>query len=496
MVDANWLDRTIIFLSPEKGNRRLKQRALSNILVKKRGYEGAAHGHRVDGWRTVSQGSVNTENMTSLATLRNRSRDLVRNNPYASRGIGVIASNTIGEGIIAQIRGKNKAKTADLIAAWNKWSETNACDADGKHNFRAIQTLLMRCMPESGEVLIRRRWRHLSDNLPVPLQIQILEPDFIDTARNELLDGGNYIIQGIEFNSLGQRVAYYLFNEHPGGWVTGKFTLNSTRIDAKDILHVFRGDRPGQIRGIPWLASAILRLRDFDEYEDAQLIRQKIAACFAVFVTDNDPGTETTKAAISDRVTPGLIEVLPAGKDIKFGNPPAPDGYADFSRVTLHGVSAALGVTYEAMTTDLSTVNFSSARMGWLEFHRNINQWQWQIMVPQAIEPIFQWFLEAAYIAGFSTDGASAEWTPPIREQIDPVKETFAANAAIRSGQTTLKETIRSRGYDPDKVFKERQEELAELDKLGIVTDSDPRKINIAGTEQPSDGASKNQGDE
>jgi capsid protein len=37
-------------------------------------------------------------------------------------------------------------------------------------------------------------------------------------------------------------------------------------------LHLFERLRPGQVRGVPWFASVILKLRDLDDYDDAELI--------------------------------------------------------------------------------------------------------------------------------------------------------------------------------------------------------------------------------
>ena len=74
----------------------------------------------------------------------------------------------------------------------------------------------MRSVAESGEVLVRRRRRRLSDGYPVSVQLQVLEADYLDTSKTTALPNGGQIIQGVEFDVLGNLVAYWLFRQHPG----------------------------------------------------------------------------------------------------------------------------------------------------------------------------------------------------------------------------------------------------------------------------------------
>jgi capsid protein len=74
-------------------------------------------------------------------------------------------------------------KNQKALDAWKAWAGTTACDADGRHDFYGLQKLVMRAIVESGEVLVRRRFRLPEDGLPIPMQLQILEADYIDTSR-------------------------------------------------------------------------------------------------------------------------------------------------------------------------------------------------------------------------------------------------------------------------------------------------------------------------
>ncbi len=481
---ANWLDNIIGVFDPVSKARRVRARAVSAVLEDHlRKYEGASVGRRTKNWRTPSS-SANTEIAQSLPALRNRSRALVRDNCYAKRGISVIRENVVGTGIIMQVNGPSESKSRKIDSLFDSWAEETWIDYDGRHDIYGLQSLAITAVAESGEVLIRRRRPKSSDNIPVPLQLQVLEADHLDGSINAEPAKGNTIIQGIEFDSNGQRVAYHLTSDHPGDQNTYKKSTQSVRIPASDILHLYDCSRAGQVRGVPWLAPAIIKLRDLDEFEDAQLIRQKIAACFSAFVEDSEFASESNPIVdkpLVDRVEPGIIEHLPAGKKITFGIPPGVQGYKEFITTHLMAIASALGVTYEALTGDLSQVNFSSARMGWLEFQRNITGWQQRIMVAQFLRPLWGWFVQAASLAGYDPARLYPAMTMPRREMIDPTKEIQATIKAIRAGLMTLPEAIKMYGYDAHKQLAEIAATNTEIDKLGLTLDSDPRRTNPSG---------------
>lgn len=496
MIERNWLDRLVSFMSPSAGAKRTKSRFKEQLLLgQSRKFEGASVGRRTAGWQTTSS-SANTELLGAISTLRNRSRDLVRNDPYASRAMQLIASNVVGAGIVPQARNKSVKRVAIANQQWKAWGEKTLCDYDGNKNFYGIQALAMRTIAESGEVLIRKIIS--KDGGPVPLQIQILEPDYLATQQTSLgmEKDGSYIIQGVEFDKNGKRVAYWLYDRHPGDMSFRASGLIPKRVLASEVIHAYVQNRPGQVRGYPFAAPIVIKLRDLNEYDDAQLIRQKIAACYAAFVYDSEDASDLTTNddnQLIDKFEPGMIERLPPGKDVKFGTPPTVDGYAEFNRTVLRGIAAGFGVPYEALTGDLSQVNFSSGRMGWLEFQRNIDMWRWQTLIPMMCDRVWQWFTELSTLNGSDIMGIDVAWTAPRREMIDPTREVAATRDAIRSGLQTVSDAIRQNGEDPLEHFKEYKSDNDLIDKLGLVLDCDPRKTSSGGQSQAAfNGAADN----
>lgn len=429
-------------------------------------YDAAKHTRRTSGWLASSTGP-NAEISASLVTLRNRHRDLARNNPWIRRAIQALVTNTIGPGIRAQWESDERQ------SRWSAWFESTACDTDGRHNGYGLQALIFRSMVESGECLVRLRPRRPEDGLPVPMQLQVLEADYLDHTKTEQLPNGGSIHQGVEFGPYGRIQAYWLHASHPGEYGIGQ-TGASKRYPASEIIHLFRSDRPGQVRGIPWGTGAMMRARMLDDYQDAQLERQRLAACYMAFLKDSPEAMqpETDDTELVDRLEPGAIEFLPWGKDITFASPPQPEDDKEFQLAILRAVAADYGIPYEAMTGDLSEVNFSSARMGWNEFARNIAAWRWQMLEPQLLARLADWYLEAERVAGFDTEGARVLWTAPSRTMVDKTREIKPLIEEIRAGLISLPEAIRQVGYDPLTLVQEQAAFVAELDKLGLKVSS------------------------
>lgn len=478
-----WIDRVTRTVAPAWTLQRLRARMAVDLLA--RHYEGAASGRRTAGWSRNST-DPNASTGPHVGRLRDAARDLVRNNPYAESGLTTIVDQTVGWGLTA----KPLVPNARLKLAWDAWANTTACDADARSDFAGFQKSVMRAVAQDGEVLVRRRWRRPEDGLPIPLQLQILEADFLDTSKHGVtLPGGGRIVYGVEFNAIGQRVAYWLYPEHPGNsaWTTP----DSVRIPAGGVLHIYKPTRPGATRGASWFAPVLLRMKDFDEFEDATLMKQKIAACLAVLTTDVDgtagpTGEADTEDPTIDWLRPGMIKSVAAGQSIEVVQPPAATDYAEYAQASLRSQAAGLGVTYEDYTGDYTELPFSAARMSRLRIWGQVEDRRWRMLVPQFCDPVWAWAMEAAAIMRLASadEPPAARWSAPPMPMIEPDKEGLAYQRLIRCALISQSEAIRERGYDPDELFAEIAKDNATIDKLSIVSDADPRKMTQAGQTQ------------
>ena len=467
-----WIDDVIGWWNPRAGYKRARDRLAMRQI---RSYEAARNDRRTAGWIS-SNTSANAEIGPAISRLINRSREQVQNNPYATRAIASMVSNAIGTGITA------KMDTAQDV--WKTWTEE--CDAEGQHDFYGLQALAARTAFESGSALIRLRARRPEDGLTVPLQLQVMEPDFLDYNKTMALPNGGRIVYGVELDPLDRRAAYWLFPRHPGDIAQYSAGLQSRRVPADQVLHIYEKLRPSQLLGVPKLASALMKMRELDDYEDAELMRKKIEACFAGFVTSPEDSAAigqqvTTDGKTVESLEPGLIQYLRPGEEITFGTPGAAVGYAEYTRTQLHAIAAGAGITYEQLTGDLSQVNYSSMRAGMTEFRRMMSMWQWLTFIPMFCAPVARAFATTGYLSGvIKQPKIDAEWTTPKWDYVNPAEDVQASKEAIKGGLKSLSECVREQGYDPLMVFAEISEERKLLASLGIKLDTDIASIPAA----------------
>ncbi|MDL2289951.1 phage portal protein [Paludibacteraceae bacterium OttesenSCG-928-F17] len=443
----------------------------------KRHYEAADKGRRGNSFRLATSTGVNTEVRGAITTLRNRSRHMVRNNGWCKRAVEAITKHTIGEGI-QPAPDITFTETPQAKKMWRLWAQTTACDWYEKTTFYGLQEIAMRAIAEGGEVLILRRWVEPTRRCPIPVKLQILEGDHIDTTRTgdttytyEGTERKGKARLGVQFDEKGQLAGYWLFEYHPGEGDCFIGLSDSKFYPKEDVLHSFEILRPGQVRGLPFGVASFMKSSDFSDYEDAQLIKQKIAACYSAFVL----GVDDTEIANDNPVLdlePGVIEYLGTGESVEFSNPPSVSDYDPYSSRILQGIASAYGITYEMLTMDYSKVNFTSGRMAKIDTKRNFDSWQYNMIVPQLCTPVWDWFIDACLVAGVLTEIIPADWTAPRVPLLDPQKEITAQSLQIKNGLTTLSEIIRETGREPSELFAEYADDLKKLKELGITVDS------------------------
>lgn len=484
----NVLDRIIAWLAPKWGAERARARLMA------RHFDAASFGRRTSGWERRGTDANAAAGGATLAVLRAQARDLVRNDPWARRGLRRIAADAVGRGIRPKARGRGAALAMER---WRTWGETTECDAAGRQTFYGLCRMIMNAVARDGEALLRRRFRLPTDALSVPMQLQVLEADLLDTGKQQTLPNGGEIIQGVELDAIGRRVAYWLFDRHPGGLSLATSPV-SRRIPADGVIHVFDQERAGQLRGTSWFASVDVRLHDFREFEDATLDKAKIAACMAVFVTDQDgaggqfgipgAGADSRSGLQVDTFEPGMIIPLQPGKQVTVANPPSSTDHTSYSATVLRGVAAGMGTTYSGLTGDYSQANYSSERAARLDHQGDVEAWQEHMLIPQLCQPVWKWMIQAMLIAGDDVDDAPADWTCQPMAIIDPEKDADASIKEIRAGLTSWAEAVRERGYDPDALLAEIVKYNGKIDSGDVVLDSDPRHTNGSGQQQQATG--------
>jgi capsid protein len=239
-------------------------------------------------------------------------------------------------------------------------------------------------------------------------------------------------------------------------------------------------------------------LRDLDDWQSAELVRKKTEACLVGIVFGADEQEQTLAPAVEDaegnrveQFEPGLIAYARGGRDVKFNQPAATAGIREWNTVQMHIIAAGFRVPYALLTGDLSQTNFSSSRVGINEFRRMVEQCQWQTVIPMLCQRVWEWFCDAAWTAGLIPDPeVPVEWQPPRFESVNPWQDAQTDLLETRAGFATLPQQIAKRGYNLRAALEEQAKALELADTLGLVIDSDPRKVSRVGQaqqQQPGD---------
>ena len=493
------IDRLVGILSPGAAVRRTKQRQTLERM-----YQGAEANRLTNNKKPRNQ-SADSELLGPFGAdaLRAWSRALVRDNAYAWGVVDTIVSSVIGCGITAQSQVEtpegtdieNVNEKRDKV--WQEWCEV--CDVNGRLNFSEIQQLAQREIVEAGEVLIHivktpgKKYRGIYR--PVPIAIELIEADRIATEKDTYKirnSGGNKIVRGVELDDLGKPLAYWIYPEHPNGpYVSGR--TDPIRIDAADILHLYRVDRIGQSRGVSWFAPVMSWLRDLGVYVDNEIQASAVASCFGVAVTttgrpgsglmpSTDSETEDVNGNQFEYLEPAMVVRLNPGESVESINPGRPNSASEpWINLMLRGIAVCTGLSYEIVARDYSQTSYSSSRTSQLEDRRRFRRWQ-KYIVGHMCNPIWDAFCDQASTAG--VDGfpemsailddrrraTAVEWQTPAWEWVDPQSEQAASDAALTSFQSTYQDELGQRGKSWRNVFYQRAKEEKLKRQLGLVT--------------------------
>lgn len=473
-----WLESTIAAVSPQTA----RDRAVARLqLQAANSYEGAKRSRRNENWGTRSF-SPNEELKWDLETLRDRSRDLVRNNPYAPKAVNSIVGSMVGTGIMPIIGGENAQKISDL---WN-WF-TDSADFEGDTDLYGIQAMAGRGMVGDGESITVFRPAPSWMNLKIPLQLQVLESDHLDGRKDVQNHNRGRIIQGVELDGQGRKRGYHLFDQHPGD----RYRKQESRfIQASDVLFMFEKLRAGQLRAVSWFAPVMLTIKDFGDYQSAELMAKKIQACTGMWIEMSGEGTAGAVQTIAgsdgktrrqEKFEPGMVLYGQPGEKATLLTPQISQGYAEYTKSRLQAIAAGLGITYEQLSGDLSNVNYSSFRAGHLEFRQRMESLRWHLWVPRFCNPTWYRFAQLARALHNVEVPLWVDWTPPAYQSVDLIKDYKAMVIACRAGITSLQRGIGQFGENPHQILNEMEEWNAQLDAKGVVLDTDPRKRTMTG---------------
>lgn len=462
----NILDSVISFFSPEWGAKRSAWRSYENAV---KSYDAAGYGNGSANWRVMNQSAEITDRY-DRETVRARARDLERNSDMLNSITSAFKRNVFGIGYALTPRTGDDVIDKKLSEAWKKWCKKQNCDVTGTQNFNQIMRMCVQRKKVDGGIFILKRYTNQGF---LPFQIQTLEVDELDISQIQARDKDNKVVGGVEYNRWNRPMGYW-FRQYD---IDGSQIMKPIYVEAKDVIFYFTKRRPSQIREMSDLSQTVTRIRDTNEFMTAVSVKERIAACLAVFIKkmnpSNSPGrggrvTANGKTSYEGKtIVPGMIRELEPGDgiDVVSPNGQATDA-ATYIKLMQHMIGAGQGLSYEATSRDMSQTNYSSARQGMIE--DGLTYADEKELLLEAMDEIYETFVISCMLAGIIkvTDFwdekdkyLAHKWTEAPKRWIDPAKEATANKIAIATGQKTFKEISAENGRD----WKEQMDDILEV---------------------------------
>ena len=482
-------------------------RSIKKIRVHNTGYGnyGASKSkNTLKGWNSAGGDTYKDINM-NLPTLRERARDLNAGAPIATGAVKTTVTNVVGAGlrlkprINKKILGLSEEEGSlleeQILNEFNMWANSKI-DVLGLLNFYSLQELAFLSVLLSGEVFVLLPFLETEEN-PYGLKVQLIEADRICNEKNK--KNTDEIIDGVVIGKNGRIKAYQVADKHPLGEKTNykvkTVNVYGSNSQKRNIIHLLGVERPGQIRGIPFIAPVIEKLKQLDRYTDAELVAAVVSGLFTVFIENEKIQTGNALDGLSNisdedkqdtsenniELGNGAIWELEEGQKIKETNPGRPNTAFDgFTKSIIEQIGTALEIPFDVLLKHFSS-SYSASRAAlqeaWKMFRKRrdwfaqgfcqviYEEWQKEAVLRDRIK-LPKYFNDPLYRYAYS----QAEWIGPSQGQIDPLKEVVAAAKRIETNISTReKEALEMNGSDAylniiqnkkDKKIIEEMEEI------------------------------------
>ena len=485
-VPLTAMDRLVNWFDPAAGRRRFEARARMALLGFGGfggwgGYASADRTRRANqkGWRREMD--ADSAIVPDLRTLREDSQHLARNNPLALGALKTNITKVVGCGLRVKpsidrdlLRLSDEAADLWEREAEREWllaTETPEIDLERELPFSQLQALIFLRVLEDGDILVNLP-RMPRPGSPYGLRLQLVEaaricnPDFAQDTDS--------LVAGVEKDGFGAALRYHVCDRHPGRrwrFRDGRnqdFRWTALPAYAPDgtPLALFLKDktRPGQTRGVPYLAPVIELIRQLGRYTDAEVMAAVVSGMLTVFVY-NETGSpqfgpapnmydpEGSRAKQDDptgmELGYGSVLGLADGQRIETVNPARPNSAFDpFFQAVCRQIGMSLELPFEVLIKHF-TASYSAARASlldaWDYFWRR-RQW----LSTQLCQPIYDRIITEAVVMGrlrapgFFSDPAirrawlSARWDGDAPGEIDPLKAVQAARERVAMRLTSL----------------------------------------------------------
>ena len=455
-------------------------------------YKGADRDRLKSSWIPGGK-SADEDILFELPALRERSRDLGRNDANVAGILRTFLVNVISQGISVKpslnakrlkISDEKKEEIEEALKdVWTEWGKN--CDVTGMHFECEAQPLIFRSFLENGESLIQITKKERSFR-PFSTALNIIEPDRLETPFKLRQD--KRIRSGVRVDSDGEPTGYWIKETHPGDMRLRdqkksrnfKFVKARDEFGNRNIIHYFEKMRPGQSRGVPEITPSLSIFKDLGESLEAEVIAQRIAACIGIVIESETDSLmpENTAMQKEEAVEPGMWKRLFPGEKMQAFMPQRPGFMWDtFVERMLRVVATQTGLPYELIGKDFSKVNMASARVAIDEARRRFRMMQTSFC-ELIVKEIYGRVMDEAFLIGrvpvndfFAKRNLYLEVKRklPGWPSTEPLKDAKAIDTGLKNRSQTLKNVYDSRGEDwENDGLEQRKRELNKIEKLGL----------------------------
>ena len=456
----------------QRATRAPRRRQHDRVRMIRARYDAAQHSDNSRRHWAMADGlSAQAANSPDVRRiLRNRSRYEVANNSYAKGIVLTLANDVIGTGPRLQMLGPNSTDNRLLEREFGRWAAAVGL-ADKLRTLR-----LARAQDGEAFAILVDNPSLSSTGSPVSLDLRLVEAEQV--AQPTVRPSEPSESDGIVFDRFGNPSVYYVLREHPGA-LAATFGQQADRLPAEAVLHDFRSERPGQIRGIPEITPALPLFAMLRDYSLATLDAAKAAAYFAgILYTDAPAGGESEAVEPMDAVEleRNTLVTMPGGwklSQLRAEHPSAT--YAEFKREVLNEIARCLNMPFNIAAGNSSGYNYASGRLDHQTYFKSVRVDQSHIE-RTILDRIFAaWVREAVLIEGYlpqrlrlTTTDWSHQWFWDGNEHVDPAKEANAQATRLANHTTTLADEYAKRGQDWETQLRQRAKERALMEELGL----------------------------
>jgi lambda family phage portal protein len=385
----------------------------------------------------------------------------------------------------------------------------------------------------TGEVLAFADWINEDQDRPFSTAIQMIDLDRLSDPPTK--DFTKKIRGGIEFDRRNRPLAYHIRRAETGNWFAPD-AYKWERVPTykswgrQQIIHIFEQFRPDQSRGVAKMVAALKESRITKRFRDVVLQNAVVNATYAASI-ESDLPSEAVYAALGAGASDplkvqealtgfagGYLDVLNqyagGSKNMKLDGVRIPHLFpgtklqlrpagqggplgTEFEQSLLRYIAANLGVSYEQLSKDYSSTNYSSARAAMSETWKTM-QANKRLVADRFASIVYKLWLEEMFAKGKITSlprkapnfwekgslnreaYASAEWIGASRGQIDELKETQAAVLRLKYGLSTREDELGRLGKDWRRVFEQLEREERVAKNRNLVFTEDDNMMNAA----------------